>query len=85
MPDPTAAPLPHRKFGYWTGHFVVVASMNGAGILTTSGFTLQATGNPTALLALWVFGGLMALARASTIAELATALPHAGRGLRVRP
>jgi APA family basic amino acid/polyamine antiporter len=78
MPDPSFAPLPPRKFGYWTGTFVVVASMIGAGILTTSGYTLQATGNPTALLALWVVGGLMALAGAFTIAELSTALPHAG-------
>jgi APA family basic amino acid/polyamine antiporter len=74
----TAAPLPPRKFGYWTGHFVVVASMIGAGILTTSGYTLQATGNPSALLALWVVGGLMALCGAFTVAELSTALPHAG-------
>jgi basic amino acid/polyamine antiporter, APA family len=74
----TAAPLPPRRFGYWAGHFVVVASMVGAGILTTSGYTLQATGNPTALLALWAVGGLMALCGAFTVAELATALPHAG-------
>jgi len=73
-----SATLPPRKFGYWAGHFVVMSSMIGAGILTTSGYTLQATGNPTALLALWVTGGLMALAGAFTIAELATALPHAG-------
>jgi len=49
-----APPLLPRKFGYWTGYFVVVASMIGAGILTTSGFTLQATGNAGALLALWL-------------------------------
>lgn len=72
------APLPPRRFGYWAGHFVVMASMIGAGILTTSGYTLQATGNPAALLALWAVGGLMALAGAATVAELATALPHAG-------
>ena len=78
LPDTSAALLPPRKFGYWTGTFVVVASMIGAGILTTSGYTLQATGNPTALLARWVVGGLMALAGAFTIAELSTALPHAG-------
>jgi APA family basic amino acid/polyamine antiporter len=78
MPDSSAPSLPPRKFGYWTGHFVVVASMIGAGILTTSGYTLQATGNPTALIALWVVGGLMALAGAFTVAELATALPQAG-------
>ncbi len=78
MTAPPTAPLPPRQFGYWTGHVVVVASMIGAGILTTSGYTLQATGNPTALLALWGVGGLMALAGAFTIAELSTALPHAG-------
>jgi APA family basic amino acid/polyamine antiporter len=55
-----------------------MASMIGAGVLTTSGFTLRDTGNPAALLALWGIGGLMALAGALTIAELATALPHAG-------
>ncbi|MCU0704042.1 MAG: APC family permease [Fimbriiglobus sp.] len=74
----TPALLPPRQFGFWTGTFVVVASMIGAGILTTSGFTLTATGNPTALLALWIIGGLMALCGAFTIAELATALPQAG-------
>lgn len=78
MTAPAPAPLPPRQFGYWTGHFVVVASMIGAGILTTSGYTLQATGNPTALLALWAVGGLMALCGAFTVAELSTALPHAG-------
>jgi APA family basic amino acid/polyamine antiporter len=74
MPDPP----PPRRFGFWTGLFVVAASMIGAGILTTSGLTLHDTGNPAALLALWAVGGLMALAGALTIAELATALPHAG-------
>lgn len=78
MTTPATAPLPPRKFGYWAGHVVVMASMIGAGILTTSGYTLQATGNPTALLALWAVGGLMALCGAFTVAELATALPHAG-------
>ncbi len=52
--------------------------MIGAGILTTSGFTLHDTGNPTAMLALWVVGGLLALCGAVTVAELATALPRSG-------
>ncbi len=73
-----SAPPPPRRFGFWTGLFVVAASMIGAGVLTTSGYTLQATGNPAAVLALWAVGGLMALCGALTIAELATALPHAG-------
>lgn len=78
MAAPLDTPSPPRRFGYWTGHFVVMASMIGAGILATSGFTLRDTGNPAALIGLWVLGGLMALAGAVTIAELATALPHAG-------
>jgi APA family basic amino acid/polyamine antiporter len=69
---------PPRQFGYWTGHFVVMASMIGAGILVTSGYTLQATGNPVALLSLWALGGVMALCGAVTVAELATCFPQAG-------
>ena len=67
-----------RRFGYWAGHFVVVGSMIGAGILTTSGDLLRKTGNPGALLALWALGGVLALCGALTIAELATALPKSG-------
>ncbi len=69
---------PSRQFGFWSAHFVVIASMIGAGILTTSGFTLRETGNPQALLGLWLLGGIMALAGAVTVAELATLLPKAG-------
>jgi APA family basic amino acid/polyamine antiporter len=67
-----------RKFGFWTGLFVVFSCMVGAGILTTSGFTLQATGNPYSLIGLWFVGGLMALAGAMTVAEIATRLPRVG-------
>jgi APA family basic amino acid/polyamine antiporter len=70
-PDP-------RRFGYWAGHLVVVGSMIGVGILTTSGYTLQATGNPIALLGLWAVGGVLALCGAVTVAELATTVPRSG-------
>ena len=60
-----------RRFGYWAGHFVVVGSMIGAGILTTSGTLLRETGNPAALLGLWALGGVLALCGALTVAELA--------------
>lgn len=71
-------PAEERRFGYWAGHFVVVGSMIGAGILTTSGFILRDTGNPAALLGLWALGGLLALCGAVTVAELATKLPRSG-------
>jgi APA family basic amino acid/polyamine antiporter len=76
--DLTDTPPQPRRFGYWAGHFVVMACMIGAGILVTSGYTLQATGNPAALFGLWAVGGLMALCGAVTVAELATTLPCAG-------
>ena len=76
MADP-ADELP-RGFGYWTGHVVVVSCMVGAGILITSGYILKGSGNPGALLALWLIGGLAALCGALCIAELAAALPKAG-------
>lgn len=71
-------PAEQRKFGYWAGHFVVVGSMIGAGILATSGRILRDTGNPAALLGLWALGGFLALCGAVTIAELATRLPRSG-------
>ena len=68
----------NRRFGYWAGHFVVVGSMIGAGILATSGRILRDTANPAALLGLWALGGMLALCGAVTIAELATRLPRSG-------
>ncbi len=76
-PETDAVPV-DRKFGYWSGHLVVVGSMIGAGILTTSGFILRDTGNPIALLVLWAVGGLLALCGAVTVAELATTLSRSG-------
>jgi APA family basic amino acid/polyamine antiporter len=76
--DGSAEPVEGRRFGYWAGHFAVVGSMIGAGILTTSGAVLRDTGNPAALLALWALGGVLALCGAVTVAELATTLPHPG-------
>ncbi len=67
-----------RAFGPWTGIFVVISSMVGAGILTSSGYTLRDTGNPAALFLLWTIGGLMALCGAFCIAEMSTALPRTG-------
>lgn len=76
--EPADQPPESRPFGYWAGHFVVVGSMVGAGILTTSGLILRDTGNPAVLLALWAVGGLLAICGAMTVAELATKLPRSG-------
>ncbi len=73
--DPSELP---RRFGAWTGLFVVIASMVGGGILTTSGLILRDTGSHTVLLALWAIGGLLATCGALTLAELASAMPRVG-------
>lgn len=75
--DPDGGPLP-RRFGFWTGLFVVVASMVGSGILTTSGYTLRDTASPAALLLVWGAGGVLALCGSLTLTELATAMPRVG-------
>jgi APA family basic amino acid/polyamine antiporter len=72
------ADTPSAHFGVWTAYFLVIASMVGAGILTTSGYTLRETGNPASLLGLWIAGGVMALCGAITLVELGTKLPHVG-------
>jgi APA family basic amino acid/polyamine antiporter len=76
--SPSGAPGLRRGFGFWTGSFVVVASMVGAGILTNSGPILKMTGSYTALLLLWGVGGLFAMTGALTLAELGSAIPRAG-------
>lgn len=74
-PESEKAP---RKFGMATATFVVVASMVGTGVLTTSGFTVFSTGSNQLMLVVWVVGGLVALCGALSVAELSAALPHAG-------
>ena len=69
---------PGRGYGTPTAAFVVVASMVGVGVLTTSGYTAVAVRSNTVMLGLWVVGGLIALCGALTVAELAAALPKSG-------
>jgi APA family basic amino acid/polyamine antiporter len=67
-----------RTIGWRTAAAVVIANMIGTGIFTTSGFIARDTGSPWILLALWVVGGLIALAGALAYAELGAAMPEAG-------
>lgn len=75
---PQVASEQSRPYGVWSGVFLVVASMIGAGILTSPGYTLKETGNPAGLMGIWVLGGIIALCGALCVAEMATALPHVG-------
>ncbi|MFO0892151.1 MAG: amino acid permease [Isosphaeraceae bacterium] len=70
-------PLP-RGFGLSMGTYVVVSSMIGVGVLTTSGFTVASVGSNQLMLLLWLVGAVLALCGALCVAELAAALPASG-------
>lgn len=68
----------HRPLGGASGTALVIASMIGAGIFTTTGTlatTLPSTG---ALLAVWTMGGALALAAAMSFGELGAMMPGPG-------
>ncbi len=65
-------------FGFWTLTFLVIANMIGAGVFTTSGFTLEELGSPGWVVAAWVVGGLIALAGAISYGRLIRAMPESG-------
>ena len=49
-----------RPVGWGSAAALVVASMIGTGVFTTSGFLLTDLGSPWAVLAVWVAGGILA-------------------------
>jgi APA family basic amino acid/polyamine antiporter len=67
-----------RILGVWFGLAVVVGGTIGAGVLRTPGLVMSYTGSPTLALAVWLTAGLFAMAAASCLAELATAIPKSG-------
>jgi amino acid transporter len=57
---------------------LVIANMIGAGVFTTSGFSLADLGSPWRVLAAWFIGGLIALAGALSYGALARLIPESG-------
>lgn len=66
------------RFGFWTLTFLVIANMVGAGVFTTSGFTLQSLLSPDLVILAWFVGGLIAMAGAFSYGRLACAMPESG-------
>jgi basic amino acid/polyamine antiporter, APA family len=60
------------------GAALVVGSMLGSGVFTSSGFLLSDLGRPWAVLLCWVVGGVVALSGAMVYAELGAMLPRVG-------
>lgn len=66
------------EFGLPMATFIIVASMVGVGVLTTSGLTVLFVGSNQLMLGLWVLGGVIAAAGALSLCELSAALPRTG-------
>src|SRR5258706_259974 len=67
-----------RILGVGFGLAVIVGSTLGIGILRTPGLVAGQLPNRTAILAVWIAGGLYTLVGAACLAELGTMLPDAG-------
>ena len=78
-PHPAPAdPADPPRFGLATAIFVVVSSMVGTGVLTTSGYSMFFLGSNQLMLALWVIGGVLAVCGALTLCELTASIPRSG-------
>jgi APA family basic amino acid/polyamine antiporter len=67
-----------RKLGLASASGLVVASMIGTGVYTTSGLMLAEGRTPGGVLAVWLVAGLLSLAGALSYAELASIYPESG-------
>lgn len=65
-------------FGLPTLVALVVTSMIGSGVFTTSGYALAALGSPRLVLLAWAVGGVIAMCGATAYGTLAARLPHSG-------
>src|SRR5258706_6618404 len=82
MLNQTATPSTSRGLmrirGVGFGLAVMLGSTLGIGILRTPGLVAGQLPNRTAILAVWIVGGLYTLVGAACLAELGTMLPEAG-------
>lgn len=77
MPTPTTPDLP-RTIGFWGAVAVMVGVIIGSGIFKVPAEISQQISSPMLILGLWVLGGLICLAGALTLAELAAMFPASG-------
>jgi hypothetical protein len=74
----TTGELP-RRLGVWEAALIVIGVTIGSGIFRVPASVADAVGSPTAVAAVWVIGGIIALCGALSLAELAAAFPEPGR------
>lgn len=69
-----------RRLGLFSGTMVVIGGIIGAGIFLNPAIVAERVKTPSLTLAVWVLGGLIALAGAFCFGELGNRLPRAGGG-----
>jgi len=67
-----------RPFGLWSAIFLVVANMIGAGVFTTSGFSLGGLGDRDYVMLAWLIGSLIAICGAVSYGQLAQRITESG-------
>ena len=67
-----------RRLGPYDAAAIVISNVIGGGIFFVPIIVAQLVPNPGWMLAVWLFGGALALAGAMAYAELAAVRPHAG-------
>lgn len=72
------APVSARGLGLGSATALVIASMVGSGVFTTSGFLLADLGDPAWVMAAWILGAAVAACGALCYGALARALPGSG-------
>ncbi len=77
-PHETATRDGRRQLGGWSATALVVASMVGTGVFTTSGFLLKDLGSPWLVLLAWLVGGGIAALGALSYGALARRIPESG-------
>jgi APA family basic amino acid/polyamine antiporter len=69
---------PPRRIGLVSATMLVVASMIGVGVFTTTGLLVRDVQSTTAVLVAWLVGAILALCGALSYAELGALLPENG-------
>ncbi len=67
-----------RRLGGWSTAAVTVGIMIGSGIFRVPAAVAAHTGSPTAMLLIWMVGGIVAMCGALALAEVAAMFPKAG-------
>lgn len=78
MPHVPPPNRPTAALGQWSLATLVVASMIGAGVFTTSGFAIADLGDPRFVMLAWTVGGVIAICGAISYGQLARLLTDNG-------